>query len=559
MDAMHALLPLFVLSVIAATSESGTSCQLQDASGSSWISVEGMPPACWSDYVDSDGYEVHIVNVEIKAETTMPMFTINMAGTKPSNLILITNKIWSNAYAHISSNPNITVYIKTNSTLNLPGNHVKVMEEDLPLNPAELLKWTFKKFGGITSYSAVEYTKEAFPHRDGKLYNFECKLLLTDGLYPKLDHSPESSVKSCYHLPLANQAQLHIINIPDDSSIRHVFVQVVPKDTKLCLRGPKDIVWELAELKDSSFLSNNLIKISHLSSTSPVQSTDLQLLPMAEDLQGQALKYFKLNTFTSYSEIHANTIAIKLVIGNNEAATEPTTMVMTTSASPMAPMQMQLYTSPEFRSPLDTSAKILSNKRIYAQISAEFLGDIRITIKVMSCMVNSKGSCPVMREMPFRLEPCISTICPRSTRLSFSLEHLQDLAITSWELNCSVQMCHAPEVCADGGRVKRSLEVIQAYNPAPRHCFDFGLPAVLGIAFGGFLIGVLLIGALWFIKIRTGHPAALRVSSATAHLTACPCCLTKRPPASSNLPTSENSSANASIGSTQSTPTSSMA
>lgn len=35
-------------------------------------------------------------------------------------------------------------------------------------------------------------------------------------------------------------------------------------------------------------------------------------------------------------------------------------------------------------------------------------------------------------------------------------------------------------------------------------CFDFGLAGVLGIAFGGFLIGVLLIGALWFIKIKTG-------------------------------------------------------
>lgn len=41
------------------------------------------------------------------------------------------------------------------------------------------------------------------------------------------------------------------------------------------------------------------------------------------------------------------------------------------------------------------------------------------------------------------------------------------------------------------------------YVSAPP-CFDFGLPDVLGIAFGGFLIGVLLIGALWFIKIKTG-------------------------------------------------------
>lgn len=41
------------------------------------------------------------------------------------------------------------------------------------------------------------------------------------------------------------------------------------------------------------------------------------------------------------------------------------------------------------------------------------------------------------------------------------------------------------------------------YISAPP-CVDFGLPAVLCIAFGGFLIGVLLIGALWFIKIKTG-------------------------------------------------------
>ena len=39
----------------------------------------------------------------------------------------------------------------------------------------------------------------------------------------------------------------------------------------------------------------------------------------------------------------------------------------------------------------------------------------------------------------------------------------------------------------------------------PDSCLEFGLPSVLGIAFGGFLIGVLLIGALWFIKIRTGN------------------------------------------------------
>lgn len=148
-------------------------------------------------------------------------------------------------------------------------------------------------------------------------------------------------------------------------------------------------------------------------------------------------------------------------------------------------------------------------------------------------------------------------------------------------------------------------------------CFDFGLPGVLGIAFGGFLIGVLLIGALWFIKIKTGngtgpwsislihvcgfsnnliplnlgYPTGIDMSSTAAGLpgefffflslclvylcwqfflslanwllsplcAGCPCSGAKRQPVSDNLSPSENSSANASIGSTKSTPTSSMA
>ncbi len=149
-------------------------------------------------------------------------------------------------------------------------------------------------------------------------------------------------------------------------------------------------------------------------------------------------------------------------------------------------------------------------------------------------------------------------------------------------------------------------------------CLDFGLPGVLGIAFGGFLIGVLLIGALWFIKIKTGKCTTnnmvlnidlnwslsgfemftfcliqgtqldwtlaqlqqiflvrifsfrfvsfLFVFSSSfsywllSHLSSgCPCSGAKRQPVSTNPSPSENSSANASIGSTQSTPTSSMA
>ncbi|NXU36806.1 EGLN protein, partial [Drymodes brunneopygia] len=69
-----------------------------------------------------------------------------------------------------------------------------------------------------------------------------------------------------------------------------------------------------------------------------------------------------------------------------------------------------------------------------------------------------------------------------------------------------------------------------------------GLPAVLGITFGAFLIGALLTAGLWYIYSHT-RP------------------ISKLQPVSSTAPASESSSTNHSIGSTQSTPcsTSSMA
>ncbi len=40
----------------------------------------------------------------------------------------------------------------------------------------------------------------------------------------------------------------------------------------------------------------------------------------------------------------------------------------TTTASHQMPLLMQLYTSPDYRSPLDPNAKVQSDKRIYAEV-----------------------------------------------------------------------------------------------------------------------------------------------------------------------------------------------
>lgn len=162
------------------------------------------------------------------------------------------------------------------------------------------------------------------------------------------------------------------------------------------------------------------------------------------------------------------------------------------------PLLMQVYTSPDYRSPLDLNAKVQSDKRIYAevrrpppssspafssilthkvgtgtlgtkpddahftsvcaifvvdenqpavcrlclvQISGHTFGSMALTIKVISCFLHSKGSCPVVKELPFMTEACSLNSCPNSTRLSFSLDHIQELTSTTWDVECSVNLC----------------------------------------------------------------------------------------------------------------------
>ncbi|MEQ2214411.1 hypothetical protein XENOCAPTIV_005852 [Xenoophorus captivus] len=87
-----------------------------------------------------------------------------------------------------------------------------------------------------------------------------------------------------------------------------------------------------------------------------------------------------------------------------------------------------------------------------------------LTLKVINCIVCSKASCSVRKELPFMLEACSVDSCQNSARLSFSLDQLQEMTSTMWDLECSVNLCHS-ENCVEGGRVRRNLEVTQSCQP----------------------------------------------------------------------------------------------
>lgn len=338
---------------------------------------------------------------------------------------------------------------------------------------------------------------------------------------------------------------------------RHVSVHLL-SDCNVVLRGPAGTHWIIKNSLRIGILSNNQI---HLQSF-PLRPR-MAISDNPTDIRQKALSYFSSGFISSYSEIRLNVTNVELWITDYSISSAPTEVEKTTAAptSPPFPVQMQLFSSPDFTTPIDNNSRVLSDKRVYAEISSQTFREANI--RVSSCWVRST---PVTREMPFREEPCFIKDCPK--RLSFSFQILQDLPAGSWDLECAVKLCgvkriNNEESCTSKIPVKRNVQV-KPFTPTTNSCFEFGLSAVLGIAFGGFLIGVLLTGALWFIKIRTGHPVALGMRSTAAELSVlsisgCPCGLTKRQPVPTHPSPSENSSANASIGSTQSTPTSSMA
>ncbi|XP_041916570.1 endoglin isoform X1 [Alosa sapidissima] len=574
MDALCALLPALLLWAAMVTADPSSACSLFDLPGdtSSWISVERKPQGCSSSFVlrnGTDELEIHMLHLDFTkpSQDGYSFCEVHLPSeSKPSKMIISTRgNAGHTLYLNVKGNTsNIVFHVPETVTIQPPALQSTSVLEHFPLETEELLKWASDKFGGVTSFTEVQ-NPTTFSFTQSPASGPNCTLSPIENIPMEVVKSSSqdhvinsSSVKSCY-LPASHQKQLHIINIPEDTGIRHVFVDAVSKDAKLFMRGAKDTVWEVSGA--NQFATNGLIKL-HLGPPMALPSRGMTFPASAPELQREAMVHFSTDSFTSYSEIRTRAPAIHVVLGVQEDVVDPTSaavLPVTTTTSSSIPMEIHLYSSPEYRTTLDPKIPLQTDKRIYAEISGQMEGGVEIGSEVVKCVVRSRDACVLQMDVPFRPEPCPAAGCPpHRTRLSFSLESVHDMAPSSWELDCDIHFCAAPKRCFPGARAERTLEVVRTKAPPPR-CPEFGLSAVLGIAFGGFLIGVLLIGALWFIKIRTGRPVALAMGTTAAHLTGCQCCLTKRQPVPTNPSPSENSSANASIGSTQSTPTSSMA
>lgn len=212
-------------------------------------------------------------------------------------------------------------------------------------------------------------------------------------------------------------------------------------------------------------------------------------------------------------------------------------------------VELKVYGNPDFTTP---SESIQAGVKTYAQVSVSGAADLALA-RLQECSLTlgtEKSRILIARDVPKMptvqlLEPAELDSTHRLFRFTFMHRATTGPPACTGVLTCA--LCLEPDHainCSDNKLIKASLDLSITGQSPPSLGQDQGLGtgAVLGITFGAFLIGALLTAALWFIYSHTRSSA-------------------RKQPVPTKAAASESSSANQSIGSTQSTPcsTSSMA
>lgn len=204
-------------------------------------------------------------------------------------------------------------------------------------------------------------------------------------------------------------------------------------------------------------------------------------------------------------------------------------------------LQLGLYLTPQFLQP---SNAIELGQQGFVQVSmSPWIPELML--KLDSCQLDLRPEADTVELIQSNAAKgsCVSLLSPSphgDMRFSFLLRGYMVPTPKAGTLSCTVALRLGTSSLDVRRTVSMRLNIVSPDMPGK----TLVLPAVLGITFGAFLIGALLTAALWYIYSHTRPPSKRDPVVAVAA------------PASS-----ESSSTNHSIGSTQSTPcsTSSMA
>ncbi|XP_069332919.1 endoglin isoform X2 [Eulemur rufifrons] len=206
--------------------------------------------------------------------------------------------------------------------------------------------------------------------------------------------------------------------------------------------------------------------------------------------------------------------------------------------------QLGLYLSPNF---LQASSTIELGQQGFVQVSmSPSIPEFALQLDSCHLDLGPEGDTVELIQGRVAKSSCVNMLSPSPNgdlRFSFLLRVYMVPTPMTGTLSCTIAL--RPRTWSQD--VHRTVSMrLNVISPDLSGCTGKGLllPAVLGLTFGAFLIGALLTAALWYIYLHTRPPSKREPVVAVAA------------PASS-----ESSSTNHSIGSTQSTPcsTSSMA
>ncbi|XP_055126946.1 endoglin [Symphalangus syndactylus] len=434
---------------------------------------------------------------------------------------------------HSAGPQTVTVTVKVELSC-APGD----LDAVLILQGPPYVSWLIDANHNMQIWTTGEYSFKIFPEKNIRGF----KLPDTpQGLLGEARMLNASVVASFVELPLASVVSLRASSCGGSLQTSPAPIQTTPpKDT--C---SPELLMSLIQTKCADDAMTLVLKkelVAHLKCT----ITGLTFWDSSCEAEDRGDKFVLRSAYSSCGmQVSASMISNEAVVNILSSSSPQRKKVHCLNMDSLS-FQLGLYLSPHF---LQASNTIEPGQQSFVQVRvspsiSEFL------LQLDSCHLDlgPEGGTVELIQGRAAKGNCVNLLSPSpegDPRFSFLLHFYTVPIPKTGTLSCTVAL--RPKTGSQDQEVHRTVFMrLNIISPDLSGCTSKGLvlPAVLGITFGAFLIGALLTAALWYIYSHTRSPSKREPVVAVAA------------PASS-----ESSSTNHSIGSTQSTPcsTSSMA
>ncbi|XP_011362548.1 endoglin [Pteropus vampyrus] len=395
------------------------------------------------------------------------------------------------------------------------------------------VSWLIDANHNMQIWTTGEYSFKIFPEKNIRGF------VLPDtpqGLLGEARRLNASVVASFVELPLASAVSLRASSCGGGLQTSPTLVQTTPPKVSC----NQELLMSLMQPKCSDDIMTLVLK-KDLISTLRCTITSLTFLDpscRAEDRDDQWV--LRSAYSTCGMELTENVVSNEVVVNLLSSSSPQRKKVQCINMESFS-FQLGLYLTPQF---LQASTTIELGQQGFVQVSVSpSIPELMLQLDSCQLDLGLEAETVELIQSQAAKGSCVSLLSPSphgDVRFSFLLRGYMVPTPKAGTLSCTVALRSRTWSLEVHRTLSMRLNIVSPGMPGK----TLVLPAVLGITFGAFLIGALLTATLWFIYSHTRPPSKREPVVAVAA------------PASS-----ESSSTNHSIGSTQSTPcsTSSMA